>query len=279
MGAVYNQLLPGQFVPGQFFEAYSILWKSLAALEQGPETDAKIRSFFQRHGIQAVTWKDRLLAPHNGKDRDEVRVNKIFLTDEYSRAVLDDLGAAHKSSPLTPPYEDDTSFSGTALRMGQPYAYSQLPRDERPFLEFLYSENANVAGIVNQDSVCVPLPVSDPNKIISTINFALGRKVREREMGVFVQLASLLSSLWRRPDRANDDSHPKMSPPKPKFRDKEMETLKWAIAGKTMEEISIITAIPVRSIRYYLYKIRDHYGYATVQQTLVRVAKDFGIDP
>ena len=64
-----------------------------------------------------------------------------------------------------------------------------------------------------------------------------------------------------------------------KISEKEKEAIRWAVAGKTMEEISIITGISARTIRYYLYSVRDRYGYATVQQTLVRAAKDFDLEP
>ena len=252
-------------------DAYSHLWRSLAAKKPGPETDAIIRTFFEQHGIQVVTWKDRFLRARQPAPHDEIRVNRIFLTHDHPPEKLRELGEAHRHTDLRPPYDKADSFCGMALRLGQPYAYSQLPSEERPFLEFLYSENANVTGMENRDSVCVPLPRNGDQHMISTINFGLGRTVKESEIGVFVQLASLLSSLWIRA--------PEEVPSPARFREKEMEALKWAIAGKTLEEISIITSIPVRSIRYYLYKVRDHYGYATVQQTLVRVAKDFGIDP
>lgn len=64
-----------------------------------------------------------------------------------------------------------------------------------------------------------------------------------------------------------------------RISNKEKEALRWAIAGKTMDEIAMITGMSSRTIRYYLYSVRDRYGYATVQQTLVRVAKDYHLDP
>ena len=62
---------------------------------------------------------------------------------------------------------------------------------------------------------------------------------------------------------------------------KEKEALRWAIAGKTMEEISMITNTILRKHHSILSlcSVRDRYGYATVQQTLVRVAKDYGLEP
>ena len=59
----------------------------------------------------------------------------------------------------------------------------------------------------------------------------------------------------------------------------ELEVIRWSVAGKTLQEISAITGLGYRTVRYRLDRARNRYGYATLQQTLVRAAKDYELDP
>ena len=61
--------------------------------------------------------------------------------------------------------------------------------------------------------------------------------------------------------------------------DIELEVLKWAAAGKSLKDIAEITGIKYRTVRYHLETARDKYGYATIQQTIVRASLDYGLSP
>lgn len=59
----------------------------------------------------------------------------------------------------------------------------------------------------------------------------------------------------------------------------ELECMKWLVAGKTVSEISSITDLSQRNVRFYIDRAKDRYGYATRQQAMVRAALDYGLDP
>ncbi len=59
----------------------------------------------------------------------------------------------------------------------------------------------------------------------------------------------------------------------------ELEVIKWTAAGKSMRDVSDITGIKYRTVRYHLENARDKYDYATVQQAVVRAAVDYGLSP
>lgn len=61
--------------------------------------------------------------------------------------------------------------------------------------------------------------------------------------------------------------------------DTQREVLRWAAAGKTLQDIAIITGLSYRMVRYHMDKARSGYGFATTQQTIVRAALDYGFDP
>jgi DNA-binding CsgD family transcriptional regulator len=63
------------------------------------------------------------------------------------------------------------------------------------------------------------------------------------------------------------------------LRPKELEVVKWAAAGKTLQDIADITGMPYTTVRYHLNQARERYGYATNQQTIVRGAIDYRLDP
>ena len=59
----------------------------------------------------------------------------------------------------------------------------------------------------------------------------------------------------------------------------QLECIKWAVAGKTIEDISVLTGLHYRTVRYHMEQARKRYGYATIRQTLARAACDYGLDP
>ena len=59
----------------------------------------------------------------------------------------------------------------------------------------------------------------------------------------------------------------------------QLECIKWAVAGKTIEDISVLTGLHYRTVRYHMEQARKRYGYATMRQTLARAACDYGLNP
>lgn len=59
----------------------------------------------------------------------------------------------------------------------------------------------------------------------------------------------------------------------------EIECIRWAVAGKSLQDIADILGISYRSVRYQIDQARERYGYATNLQTYVRAAVDYGLDP
>ena len=59
----------------------------------------------------------------------------------------------------------------------------------------------------------------------------------------------------------------------------ELECVRWAIAGKTLEDIAVITGMNYRTVRYHLDNLRDRYGFSSRLQMLVRVAQEYNLDP
>ncbi len=59
----------------------------------------------------------------------------------------------------------------------------------------------------------------------------------------------------------------------------ELQCLKWAAAGKTLQDISEITGLSYKSVRYNLEKARDKYGFSSMNQTLVQATIDYNLSP
>lgn len=59
----------------------------------------------------------------------------------------------------------------------------------------------------------------------------------------------------------------------------EIECIRWAVAGKSLQDIADILGVSYRSVRYQIDQARERYGYATNLQTYVRAAVDYGLDP
>ena len=59
----------------------------------------------------------------------------------------------------------------------------------------------------------------------------------------------------------------------------QIECIGWAVAGKTVDDIARLTGLSVYTVRYHMDRARLRYGYATMQQTLVRAARDYNLDP
>jgi DNA-binding CsgD family transcriptional regulator len=73
--------------------------------------------------------------------------------------------------------------------------------------------------------------------------------------------------------RSGDITDPKI------LSDIEVECMRWLAAGKTVSEVAEITNMTYSNVRYHIEKARTKYGYATRQQTVVRAALDYSLDP
>ncbi len=63
------------------------------------------------------------------------------------------------------------------------------------------------------------------------------------------------------------------------LRPQEIECIRWAIAGKSIQDIADITGLSYRSVRYQIDQARERYGYTSNLQTYVRASVDYGLDP
>lgn len=63
------------------------------------------------------------------------------------------------------------------------------------------------------------------------------------------------------------------------LRPQEIECIRWAVAGKSLQDIADITGYSYRSVRYHIDQARERYGYTTNLQAFVRAAIDYGFDP
>jgi DNA-binding CsgD family transcriptional regulator len=63
------------------------------------------------------------------------------------------------------------------------------------------------------------------------------------------------------------------------LRPQEIECIRWAVAGKSIQDIADITGLSYRSVRYQIDQARERYGYASNLQAYVRASVDYGLDP
>lgn len=63
------------------------------------------------------------------------------------------------------------------------------------------------------------------------------------------------------------------------LRPQEIECIRWAVAGKSIQDIADITGLSYRSVRYQIDQARERYGYTTNLQAYVRASVDYGLDP
>ena len=59
----------------------------------------------------------------------------------------------------------------------------------------------------------------------------------------------------------------------------EIECIRWAVAGKSIQDIADITGLSYRSVRYQIDQARERYGYESNLQTYIRASVDYGLDP
>tara|TARA_R110000868_G_scaffold64985_2_gene194996 strand:+ start:1773 stop:2582 length:810 start_codon:yes stop_codon:yes gene_type:complete len=60
---------------------------------------------------------------------------------------------------------------------------------------------------------------------------------------------------------------------------RELDCLRWLIAGKTLQDTADILNMSYANVRYHLDKAKQRHGYATTRQLMVRAAVDYDLSP
>ena len=61
--------------------------------------------------------------------------------------------------------------------------------------------------------------------------------------------------------------------------ERELECLRWMVAGKTLQDIADINGMSYANVRYHLDRAKTRHGYATTQQLMVQAALDHNLSP
>lgn len=127
---------------------------------------------------------------------------------------------------------------------------------------------------VVKDRLCMPLTASDGRMFFLALSTS--REVNSGEIASGITLAHayhrICMSRSRGPNIPTGNQWVALGTT-------QLECIRWAVAGKTASEISTLTKLTVHTVRYHLAQARIRYGYATIQQTLVRAARDYNLDP
>lgn len=254
------------------FQRFNSIWQELVTAQSVKEAHSVIAHMCENMGAFRVSWTDRHF--NMGRETSVPVLRHSYSHADISISDEEDLEEAYLESPMPPPdYRNPESYYGRSLLRENLMRYSDMPAENRHFHEHLIRNYQSIADWPIKDIVLVPLPGLDYRNHISTVNFMLEEPARPCMKEHFHLAANMLRIAW------NHNATSIGPRPRIHLSEKEKRVATWAIAGKTLDEISMITSIPARTVRHYLYSIRDRYGYATVQQMLIRVAKDYNIDP
>ena len=143
-------------------------------------------------------------------------------------------------------------------------------------------------GLRAADTLVMPLPQdrSGPRRIWAVAEQKADLR-NTAEVAQLIAVYHLKAQLWRDDDgddgEVGDDACPGDAAPSGDraviLTDAQREVLRWAAAGKTLQDIAVITGLSYRMVRYHMDNARNSYGFATTQQTIVRAALDYGFDP
>ncbi len=67
--------------------------------------------------------------------------------------------------------------------------------------------------------------------------------------------------------------------PRMELSERELDCLRWLVAGKTLQDIADIMDMSYANVRYHLDKAKTRHGYATVQQLMVHAAVEYSLSP
>ncbi len=63
------------------------------------------------------------------------------------------------------------------------------------------------------------------------------------------------------------------------LNERQLECLRWIIAGKSVQEVALITDMSYANVRYHLDRAKQQSGYASLQQLMVHAALEYGLSP
>jgi DNA-binding CsgD family transcriptional regulator len=63
------------------------------------------------------------------------------------------------------------------------------------------------------------------------------------------------------------------------LNERQLECLRWVIAGKSVQEVALITEMSYANVRYHLDRAKQQSGYASLQQLMVHAALEYGLSP
>lgn len=134
----------------------------------------------------------------------------------------------------------------------------------------------------NIDCLCIPLENTRKQKFFLRILTSEETSHRNLNFVIFLATCYHEACLKRTINESSsitaaDDSGLEKLPTKLGIT--QLECIKWAVAGKTNQDIAVLTGLTSSTVRYHMEQARMRYGYSTIRQTLVRAAIDYSLDP
>jgi|GEM_PF-5906475 len=134
----------------------------------------------------------------------------------------------------------------------------------------------DITGLDRKHWLTVPMHIND-NRVLYEFELLSENELPPDFQMLFASIG--FSSITRFISSNSENSSPSYEQELPVLRDIELECIRWVAAGKTYEDVSDILNTSKRNVRYHLESARNKYGYATIMQTVVRVAKDYSLEP
>lgn len=151
---------------------------------------------------------------------------------------------------------------------------TDAPKAHSPLLQTVFGIGADFGQPAFQDRLSVPIEIAGGGTVY--MGLFTQRRPCARDMLAGAALVYFYHELCRMRSRAPVADTPAEAVV---LGATQLECIKWAVAGKTIEDISVLTGLHYRTVRYHMEQARKRYGYATMRQTLARAACDYDLDP
>lgn len=152
---------------------------------------------------------------------------------------------------------------------------ADAPRTHSPLLRAVFSIGADFGQSAFKDRLSVPIEIAGGQTVY--LGLFTQRQLRAKDILAGISLAYFYHELCRA--RLNTPEHTAGPVEAVVLGSTQLECIRWAVAGKTIEDISVLTGLHYRTVRYHMEQARQRYGYATMRQTLARAACDYNLDP
>lgn len=243
-----------------------------------PDLRSRIVDIAQNLGFAGIAEWNEPRATRVASGGTQVQVSWSNAEEVYGAKLPDYFAALGETFCAASPGEVAQRRRWEALQRA-PFLLSQQP--ER------FKENRNWLTLrqdfgepAYRDALAVPLPTDHDQArhlyFMSCEEISLERAGLGSSLG---SLYSLMSGLLEPAEVEVVETVESVDAPDVVLKPRELEVIRWAAAGKTLEDIAIITGLAYRTVRYHLEQARKRYGYATTQQTIVRAALDYRLDP